>query len=64
MAGGKRKGAGRPVGSTIDNPKVQIAARIDADLAAWLKSHKKYSRIVAAALAAYRERLERLDNIR
>lgn len=58
MPGGKRKGAGRPPGSTIENPKVQVAARIHPDLAKWLKKQRNKSRVIETALNEYKERIE------
>ena len=56
--GGARKGAGRPVGSTKPDSKVQIALRIDKDL--WkqvkdksLKSRSTNIKIVETALQEY-----------
>lgn len=57
MAEGKRKGAGRPFGSTIENPKVQVAARIHPDLAKWLSQHKNKSRVIETALLEYKEKI-------
>lgn len=45
-----------PFGSTIKNPKVQVAARIHPDLAKWLSRHKNKSRVIETALEQYRER--------
>ena len=58
MAGGKRIGAGRPVGSKIKNPKVQIGARICPKLAEWLKKQRNKSRVIETALIEYKARLE------
>ena len=59
--GGERKGAGRPVGSKIKNPKVQVAARVCPTVAAWLEEKKKQgknkSKIIEAALIEYKEQM-------
>ena len=54
--GGARKGAGRPVGSIIDNPKVRIWGNIDQELNAWLKNEPHSSRVIEKALEEYKEK--------
>ena len=57
MPGGKRKGAGRPPGSTIDNPKIYVAARISPQIATWLKKQRNKSRVIETALLEYKEKI-------
>jgi len=55
-SGGKREGAGRPEGTTMPVKKIYVAARIDPEIARWLKSHKNYSTIIEQSLIEYREK--------
>jgi len=55
-SGGKREGAGRPAGTTMPVKKISVTARIDPEIARWLKSHRNYSAIIERSLVEYREK--------
>lgn len=51
--GGKRHGAGRPIGSTKKNNKKQVTFRLSQDIVSWLKRQKNRTRIVEKAIREY-----------
>lgn len=53
MPGGKRKGAGRPPGSTIDNPRVAKSFRLCREIIVRLKKEKNMTRTIEEALKKY-----------
>jgi hypothetical protein len=55
--GGKRKGAGRKVGSTKANTKIQLTVRLAPEIISFLRSESRpglsQSKIIATAIAGY-----------
>ena len=49
-SGGKRKGAGRPVGSTKKNNKKMVSFRLKPTLIKWLKKQPNQSKTIETAL--------------
>lgn len=57
MAGGKRKGAGRPTGTTKKNKKVPYSIKIDPELLEKLRANTlPASKIIDSALRQWFER--------
>ena len=55
--GGKRKGAGRPTGSTKKNNKIKVSFRLKPEIVKWLKKQHNQSRTVETALTEHKEKL-------
>jgi len=56
-SGGKRKGAGRPAGTTIPDKKIYVAARVSPHVADWLNQQKHKSQAIETALKFYMDHI-------